>query len=41
VYTAVTRARKRVTLFGSEAVLRSAIAARVERTSGLRDQLWR
>jgi exodeoxyribonuclease V alpha subunit len=41
VYTAVTRARKRVTLFGSEAVLRSAIAARVERTSGLRDRLWR
>lgn len=41
VYTAVTRARKRVTLFGTEAVLRSAIAARVERASGLRDRLWR
>lgn len=41
VYTAVTRARRRVTLFGSEAVLRSAIAARVERASGLRDRLWR
>jgi exodeoxyribonuclease V alpha subunit len=39
VYTAVTRAKKKVTLFGSEAVLRAAIAASVERASGLRDRL--
>ena len=41
VYTAVTRAKRKVTLFGSEAVLRSAIEAQVERASGLRDRLAR
>jgi exodeoxyribonuclease V alpha subunit len=39
IYTAVTRAKKRVTLFGSEAVLRAAVAASVERASGLRERL--
>jgi exodeoxyribonuclease V alpha subunit len=40
VYTAVTRARTKVTLVGSESVLRHAISARVERASGLADRLW-
>jgi exodeoxyribonuclease V alpha subunit len=40
VYTAVTRARQRVTVLGSEAILRRAIATRVERASGLADRLW-
>jgi exodeoxyribonuclease V alpha subunit len=40
VYTAITRARERVTLFGSEAILRHAIATRVERASGLSERLW-
>jgi exodeoxyribonuclease V alpha subunit len=40
VYTAVTRARSRVRIFGSLEVLRAAIAARVERASGLRERLW-
>jgi exodeoxyribonuclease V alpha subunit len=40
LYTAVTRARRRVTLIGSEAVLRSAIARPVARASGLRQRLW-
>jgi exodeoxyribonuclease V alpha subunit len=40
LYTAVTRARMRVTLYATEAVVRHAIATRVERTSGLRDRLW-
>jgi exodeoxyribonuclease V alpha subunit len=40
VYTAITRARKRVTILGSEAILRHAIATRVERASGLADRLW-
>jgi exodeoxyribonuclease V alpha subunit len=39
VYTAVTRARRRVTIYGSEAVLRTAIGRRIERASGLRDRL--
>ena len=40
VYTALTRARKRITLFGSRDVLTTAINRRIERTSGLRDALW-
>jgi exodeoxyribonuclease V alpha subunit len=40
VYTAVTRARRHVTLFGSEPVLRHAISTRVERASGLAERLW-
>jgi len=39
VYTAVTRARRTVTIFGSRAVLEAAIERRVERSSGLRDRL--
>jgi exodeoxyribonuclease V alpha subunit len=39
VYTAVTRARRRVTVYGSEAVLRTAIGRKIERASGLRDRL--
>jgi len=40
VYTAITRARRRVTIFGSEAVLRHAVTTRVERASGLAERLW-
>ena len=40
IYTALTRARKRITLFGSRAVLTNAVTRRIERTSGLRDALW-
>ena len=39
VYTAITRARGRVTVLGSEAVLREALAARAARRSGLADEL--
>jgi len=39
-YTAVTRARSRVTLFGGEASLRAAVARRVERATGLAELLW-
>jgi len=41
IYTALTRARKRITLFGSRGVLTTAINRRIDRTSGLRDALWR
>jgi exodeoxyribonuclease V alpha subunit len=41
LYTALTRARKRITLLGRREVLTSAIHRRIERTSGLRDALWR
>jgi exodeoxyribonuclease V alpha subunit len=40
LYTAVTRARARVAVWGTEAVVRAGVAARVERSSGLRDALW-
>lgn len=40
VYTAVTRARRRVVVHASESVLRAALASRVARASGLRDALW-
>ena len=38
-YTAVTRARRRVTVVASEAVLRHAITTQVTRASGLADAL--
>jgi len=40
LYTAVTRARERVTLFGAARVVADAIGRRIERASGLRDALW-
>ena len=40
LYTAVTRARNRVEVWGREAVVRAGVSARVERSSGLRDALW-
>jgi exodeoxyribonuclease V alpha subunit len=40
LYTAVTRARRRVTVVGTPGAVRAAVAQRVERASGLRDALW-
>jgi exodeoxyribonuclease V alpha subunit len=40
VYTAATRAMKRVTVFGTTDVLRAAISREIARASGLRDRLW-
>jgi exodeoxyribonuclease V alpha subunit len=40
LYTAVTRAKPGVTVVGSEASIRLAIARPVARASGLRDRLW-
>ena len=40
LYTAVTRARSRVEVWGTESVVQAGVAARVERSSGLRDALW-
>jgi exodeoxyribonuclease V alpha subunit len=40
LYTAVSRARTQVTVVGSEATIRAAIDARVQRASGLREALW-
>jgi exodeoxyribonuclease V alpha subunit len=40
LYTAVTRARDRLTVVGSRSALRAAIDRPVARASGLRDRLW-
>ncbi|MBW1699896.1 MAG: exodeoxyribonuclease V subunit alpha [Deltaproteobacteria bacterium] len=40
IYTAVTRARKSVTVYGSEAIIRAAISRTIDRISGLQDALW-
>jgi exodeoxyribonuclease V alpha subunit len=39
LYTAVTRAKKKLTIFSSEAIIRTAIQTRIQRTSGLTNQL--
>ncbi len=39
LYTAVTRARQHVTVHGSETIVRTAVAHRIERWSGLADKL--
>ena len=40
LYTAITRARRRVSIVGPEAVLRAAVGRPIARASGLRDRLW-
>jgi exodeoxyribonuclease V alpha subunit len=40
LYTGVSRARVRVEVWASEAVVRAGVSARVQRSSGLRDALW-
>ncbi len=40
LYTAVTRARERATVYGTREVVAYAVTHRSERASGLRDALW-
>ena len=40
LYTAVTRARRRVVVYASDEAIRAAVARRAERASGLRGRLW-
>jgi exodeoxyribonuclease V alpha subunit len=40
VYTAITRARGKVEIWGREEVFRDAVSKRIERASGLREALW-
>lgn len=40
LYTAVTRARRRVTLIGTDDVVRAAVSRPIARASGLRLRLW-
>ncbi len=40
IYTAITRARRNISIWGTEEVVRAAVSRKIERTSGLRDALW-
>jgi exodeoxyribonuclease V alpha subunit len=40
IYTALTRARRDVTLWGREEIFLKAVSRRIERSSGLREALW-
>jgi exodeoxyribonuclease V alpha subunit len=40
IYTALTRARRRMILWGARPVLENAIRRRIERSSGLQEALW-
>ncbi len=40
LYTAITRAKRNLSILATESVIRSAVSRRIERTSGLRDALW-
>ena len=40
LYTAITRARKAVTICASTASVEGAVGRRFPRASGLRDRLW-
>jgi exodeoxyribonuclease V alpha subunit len=41
LYTAVTRARNRIEIWGDEDIFCRAVEHRIERSSGLRDRLWK
>jgi exodeoxyribonuclease V alpha subunit len=40
IYTAVTRAKERIQVWGEEGIFLSAIQRRIQRSSGLREALW-
>lgn len=40
VYTAITRAKISIAIWGSEEIMLAAVSRRITRTSGLRDALW-
>ena len=40
IYTGLTRTTGKITLLGTESVMRAAISRKTERASGLRDALW-
>jgi exodeoxyribonuclease V alpha subunit len=40
VYTAITRAREKIVVYGTAEVLQEAVRRRIDRASGLREALW-
>ena len=41
LYTGITRVRERVEVWASEGILRQTIERKIERSSGLRERLWK
>ena len=41
LYTAITRAKRKLSILAPESVIRNAVSRRIKRASGLRDALWR
>ncbi|MFP3869617.1 MAG: exodeoxyribonuclease V subunit alpha [Syntrophobacteria bacterium] len=41
IYTGITRARRSVEIWGREVVFQTAVSRRIQRSSGLRDALWK
>jgi exodeoxyribonuclease V alpha subunit len=41
IYTAITRAKEKVEVWGKEEIFHTAVSRRIARASGLRDALWR
>ena len=40
LYTGITRAKERVSIWGNDEILHLAMDRKLKRTSGLRDALW-
>jgi len=40
LYTGITRARKNISIWGTEGIIKTTIFRKIERTSGLKDALW-
>jgi exodeoxyribonuclease V alpha subunit len=40
IYTAITRAKEKVEVWGREEIFHTAVSRRISRASGLRDALW-
>jgi exodeoxyribonuclease V alpha subunit len=40
LYTGITRARRRVDIWGNQEVFKSAVERALQRSSGLRERLW-
>jgi exodeoxyribonuclease V alpha subunit len=40
IYTALTRAKKKISIWGTRSIMRNAVIRKIKRTSGLREALW-
>jgi exodeoxyribonuclease V alpha subunit len=40
IYTAITRAKEKIQIWGKEDIFLTAVTRKIQRSSGLRDALW-